>query len=107
MAALLDHLARQFPDSSRTTLRQMLQHGRVRVNGEVEKDAKRDVDDDDIVDVAPKSVTFALPPGLALLHEDDDLVDRDGRPVRAVGHRLRGKSARIEGAFGNPLGRSA
>src|SRR5438045_1028967 len=52
----------------------MLQHGRVRVNGEVEKDAKRDVDDGDIVDVAPKSVTFALPPGLALLHEDDDVL---------------------------------
>src|SRR5207248_5068070 len=52
----------------------MLQHGRVRVNGEVEKDAKRDVDDDDIVDVAAKSITFALPPGLALLHEDDDVL---------------------------------
>ena len=74
MPILLDHLAALFPDSSRTTLRQMLQHGRVRVNGEVEKDAKRDVDDDDIVDVAAKSITFALPPGLALLHEDDDVL---------------------------------
>ena len=37
---LLDRLAQLFPGSSRTTLRQMLQHGRVRVNGEVEKDAK-------------------------------------------------------------------
>jgi len=71
---LIDSLAALFPDSSRTTLRQMLQHGRVRVNGEVEKDAKRDVDDDDIVDVAAKSITFALPPGLALLHEDDDVL---------------------------------
>ena len=42
--------------------------------------------------------------GPVLLHEDDDLVDGDGRSVRAAGHRLRGKSARIEGAFGNPLG---
>jgi len=71
---LIESLAALFPDSSRTTLRQMLQHGRVRVNGEVEKDAKRDVDDDDIVDVAAKSITFALPPGLALLHEDDDVL---------------------------------
>ena len=74
MPTLIDSLAALFPDSSRTTLRQMLQHGRVRVNGEVEKDAKRDVDDDDIVDVAAKSITFALPPGLALLHEDDDVL---------------------------------
>ena len=74
MPTLIDSLAALFPDSSRTTLRQMLQHGRVRVNSEVEKDAKRDVDDDDIVDVAAKSITFALPPGLALLHEDDDVL---------------------------------
>ena len=74
MPTLIESLAALFPDSSRTTLRQMLQHGRVRVNGEVEKDAKRDVDDDDIVDVAAKSITFALPPGLALLHEDDDVL---------------------------------
>ena len=50
----------------------MLQHGRVRVNGELEKDAKREVGDDDVVDVAQKSIH--LPPGLALLHEDDDVL---------------------------------
>jgi len=71
---LLEVLAKKFPDSSRTTLRQMLQHGRVRVNGEAEKDAKRDVGDDDVVDVAQKSVQRALPAGLALLHEDDDVL---------------------------------
>ena len=56
MTALLDILALRFPDSSRTTLRQMLQAGRVRVNGEVEKDAKADIADDDVVDVVSKSV---------------------------------------------------
>lgn len=71
MPTLLDALAAQFPDSSRTTLRQMLQHGRVRVNGEIEKDAKRDVDPNDAVDVATKQLALALPPSLALLHEDD------------------------------------
>lgn len=74
MAKLLEVLATKFPDSSRTTLRQMLQNGRVRVNGEPEKDAKREVDDDDVVDVAQKSVHRALPAGLALLHEDDDVL---------------------------------
>lgn len=71
---LLDFLADRFPDSSRTTLRQLLQHGRVRVNGEVEKNARREIADDETVDVAQKSVNIALPPSLALLYEDDDLL---------------------------------
>ena len=39
---LLDALAQRYPDSSRTTLRQMLQGSRVRVNGETEKEADAD-----------------------------------------------------------------
>jgi len=74
VTALLDVLASQFPDSSRTTLRQMLQNGRVRVNGEVEKDAKRAIGERDVIDVGRKSVTRSLPEGLALLHEDDDVL---------------------------------
>lgn len=71
---LLDRLAQRFPDSSRTTLRQMLQSGRVRVNGEPEKDAKRDVGPDDDVDVVSKAVARQLPPGLTILHEDLDVI---------------------------------
>ena len=71
---ILDALAELFPDSSRTTLRQMLQSGRVRVDGDVEKDAKRVVGDGEEIDVARKSVQRALPEGLALLHEDDDVM---------------------------------
>ncbi|HEX7191255.1 MAG TPA: RluA family pseudouridine synthase [Thermoanaerobaculia bacterium] len=71
---LLDKLAQLFPDSSRTTLRQMLQHGRVRVNGEVEKDAKRNVAAADVVDVTDKKSARLLPPELTLLHEDRDLL---------------------------------
>jgi 23S rRNA pseudouridine1911/1915/1917 synthase len=74
MPTLLDVLAVQFPDSSRTTLRQLLQHGRVRVNGEVEKDAKREIAEDEAVDVSQKAVNIALPPTLGLLYEDDDLL---------------------------------
>jgi 23S rRNA pseudouridine1911/1915/1917 synthase len=71
---LLDALASFYPDASRTTLRQMLQSGRVRVNGEIEKNARRELDAEDAIDVAQKSVQIALPPGLAILHEDDDLL---------------------------------
>ena len=71
---LLDVLATQYPDSSRTTLRQLLQHGRVRVNGEVEKDAKREIAEDEVVDVSQKAVNIALPPTLGLLYEDADLL---------------------------------
>jgi RluA family pseudouridine synthase len=72
--ALLDALARLFPESSKTTLRQMLQGGRVRVNGEVEKNARRELDTDDLVEIGQKAVAPVLPPGLAILHEDDDVL---------------------------------
>ena len=71
---LLEHLQSRFPDSSKTTLRQLLQNGRVSVNGEVEKDAKLTIDDDDIVDVGPKPTHRALPAGVTVLHEDDAVI---------------------------------
>jgi 23S rRNA pseudouridine1911/1915/1917 synthase len=71
---LLDALAQFYPDSSRTTLRQMLQNGRVRVNGDTEKDAKRVVDPDEILEVIAKSDQRVLPPGIAILHEDRDVI---------------------------------
>jgi 23S rRNA pseudouridine1911/1915/1917 synthase len=71
---LLDALARLFPESSKTTLRQMLQSGRVRVNGEVEKNARRELDAEDLVEIGQKSVQPPLPPGLAILHEDDVVI---------------------------------
>jgi RluA family pseudouridine synthase len=72
--ALLDALAALFPESSKSTLRQMLQTGRVRVNGEVEKNAKRDLEPEDAVDVAEKAVHRNLPAGLTVLHEDADVI---------------------------------
>ncbi|HVG24341.1 MAG TPA: RluA family pseudouridine synthase [Thermoanaerobaculia bacterium] len=72
--ALLDALARLFPESSKTTLRQMLQAGRVRVNGEVEKNARRELQSGEIVEIGQKSVQPVLPEGLAILHEDDDVI---------------------------------
>jgi 23S rRNA pseudouridine1911/1915/1917 synthase len=71
---LLDAVGEVYPDSSKTSLRQILQSGRVRVNGEVEKDAKLQLDSDDVLDIAQKSDRQALPEGLLILHEDVDVI---------------------------------
>jgi len=71
---LLEWLQIRFPDSSKTTLRQLLHSGRVRVSGDVEKDAKRQIEADDIIEIAPKDKRPQVPPGLAILYEDDDVI---------------------------------
>lgn len=73
-APLLDALAALFPDSSKTSLRQMLASGRVRVNGETEKNARVLVEPGDVIEIGAKSVQRALPEGLTILHEDDDVI---------------------------------
>ena len=72
-STLLEVLEEGFPDSSRTTLRQMLQIGRVRVNGAVEKNARRALERGDAVEVTARP-EVRLPPELTLLHEDDDVI---------------------------------
>ena len=52
----------------------MLQNGRVRVNGDTEKDARRVVDPDEILEVIARSDQRVLPPGIAILHEDRDVI---------------------------------
>jgi RluA family pseudouridine synthase len=69
---LLDLLHQRFPDSSKTTLRRMLQDDRVRVNGKPERDAKRLVADNDRVDVAGR--TERIDPRIRILFEDADLI---------------------------------
>src|SRR5947207_3698944 len=73
-ASLLDALAEVYPDSSKTSLREILKGGRVRVNGEVEKDAKLQLDADDVLDIAQKSDRQVLPERLMILHEDVDVI---------------------------------
>ena len=73
-SSLLDALAGLFPDASRTTLRQMLQSRRVRVNAATEKNAKRVLVAGDVVEVGQKSYAPALPEGLSILHEDDEVI---------------------------------
>ena len=73
-ALLLDALAEVLPEASRTTLRQMLAAGRIRVNNEVEKVAKRQLQPGDTIELARKEHHSLLPPEVSLLHEDDDIV---------------------------------
>lgn len=72
---LLDVLQERFPDSSKTTLRGLLQNDRVRVNGSPERDAKRAVEATDEVEIAPK--TERLDPRVRILFEDADLIAID------------------------------
>src|SRR5688572_13449813 len=74
MRTLLEALAGLYPDSSKTTLRQMLASSRVRVNGEIEKNARRELRPDDTIDVTSKTIQRALPPELAILFEDEHVI---------------------------------
>jgi 23S rRNA pseudouridine1911/1915/1917 synthase len=74
-APLLTALSKLFPDSTKTTLRQMLQNGRVRVNGAPEKNARRELESGDWVEVGEKrAIQPVLPDTLTILHEDDDVI---------------------------------
>jgi 23S rRNA pseudouridine1911/1915/1917 synthase len=77
---LLDVLQQRFPDSSKTTLRQMLQSDRVRVNGQPERNAKRVICADDRVEVASKPAR-PIDPRVRIVFEDEDIVVID----KAVG----------------------
>jgi 23S rRNA pseudouridine1911/1915/1917 synthase len=70
---LLDVLQGRFPESSKTTLRKMLQGDRVRVNGAPERDAKREIGPGDRVDVASKPAR-PLDSRVRIVFEDNDLI---------------------------------
>lgn len=77
---LLDVLQQRFPDSSKTTLRTMLQGDRVRVNGVPERDAKRVIGESDQVQVAPRAER-QMDPRIRIIFEDSDLVVVDKAPA--------------------------
>jgi RluA family pseudouridine synthase len=70
--SLLEMLQRQFPDSSKTTLREMLRNDRVRVNGAPERNAKRMIAAGDRVEVGPRIAP--IDPRVRILFEDADLI---------------------------------
>lgn len=71
---VLEMLETLVPGATRTTLRQMMRADRVRVNGEIERDAKRQLVAGDVVDVGQKGSAHLLPRELSVLYEDDDLI---------------------------------
>src|SRR5258707_3383654 len=70
---LLDVLQQRLPESSKTTLRKMLQGDRVRVNGAPERDAKREIGPGDRVEVTSKPAR-PLDPRVRIVFEDNDLI---------------------------------
>ena len=75
---LLDVLSERSPDSKRTTLRQLLEHGRVRVNGRVVKIGRLPIAPDDVVEILPRAAAAAAAPGprvpFAIVHADEDVL---------------------------------
>jgi 23S rRNA pseudouridine1911/1915/1917 synthase len=69
---LLDVLQERLPDSSKTTLRKMLQADRVRVNGNTERNAKRPIAAADRIEIGSKGEISD--PRVTILYEDDDLI---------------------------------
>jgi 23S rRNA pseudouridine1911/1915/1917 synthase len=68
-----DRLAAMFPGASRRTIKQWLERGRVRVNGDVARRADADVRPGDRVDLGrPADAPF--PSALRLVHADDEIV---------------------------------
>ncbi|HUP64163.1 MAG TPA: RluA family pseudouridine synthase [Thermoanaerobaculia bacterium] len=70
---LLDVLQQRFPESSKTSLRTMLQSDRVRVNGVPERNAKRQVRESDQIEISARSFR-PLDPRVRIVFEDSDLV---------------------------------
>ena len=70
---LLDRLRDQFPEASRKSLKQWLEHGRVEVDGQVVRDGRTLVSTAVRVTLG-RHGAVAFPSSLRLVHEDDDLL---------------------------------
>ncbi len=67
-------LAGLLREASGRTRKQMLGGGRVRVNGAIARRAATALAAGDVVEVVAKEPRTALPPGLVLVHEDEDVI---------------------------------
>ena len=72
--SLGDCLGHLLAEASGRTRKQMLVGGRVRVNGATARTADIALAAGDVVELAARGPRAALPPGLQVLHEDDDLI---------------------------------
>jgi 23S rRNA pseudouridine1911/1915/1917 synthase len=76
-ASLGECLARLLAGSSGRTRKQMLAGGRILVNGTITRNPNAALVAGDVVAVGPKTPRAVLPPGLALVYEDDDVLTVD------------------------------
>jgi 23S rRNA pseudouridine1911/1915/1917 synthase len=67
-------VATLLPDASGRTRKQTLADGRVRVNGAVVRRANTALAAGDVVEIGAREPRPTLPPGLRLVHEDDDVL---------------------------------
>jgi RluA family pseudouridine synthase len=113
--SLLAWLAARYPTAKRQTLRRMLQSGRVSVNRECVRNAKRTLAPDDRVTVSD-NVAPPRPngPGLSIVYEDDGVlvVDKPAGLLTSTGPResrptLLARVRRHVEAVGSPRGRQA
>ncbi|HXI12120.1 MAG TPA: RluA family pseudouridine synthase [Thermoanaerobaculia bacterium] len=72
--SLLDVLQERFPDSSKTTLRKMLQNDRVSINGVTERDARRIITGSDHLDLGPRLDRGRLSSRVRILYEDESII---------------------------------
>ena len=72
--SLGDCLARLLAEASGRTRKTMLAGGRVRVNGTIARRADTALAAGDVVEITARGPRAALPPGLALVYEDGDVI---------------------------------
>ncbi len=99
---LLDILQKQRPESSKSTLRQMLKNDRVLVNGKPERDAKRLLSSKDRVEIATKAAQ--LDSRIRILFEDADLLVIEKAPGILTVESSRGRGKNVESLLNDYLG---
>ena len=72
--SLAEHLRVLYPTSSKNTLKKLLEHDRVRVNGMIARIGKTLLQSGDRVEIGEKRFVARLPEELDILHEDDHLL---------------------------------
>ncbi len=88
-STLLDHLEKLYPTAKRTTFRQMIEAGRVRINGVPARTLKQPLSEGDDVKVSDRSPGRSRSPQrdadesklpFVIVHEDDDILVIDKPP---------------------------
>lgn len=106
---LLERLGALFPQASRKSLKQWLETGRVSVNGTVARDGRAVLGPADTIALR-RHGQVAFPPGLRLVHEDDDILVTDKpsglltiateRERRRTAYRILGEYLAAQAAHG-------